>query len=160
MPYWRLFYHIVFGTRDGEPLISGAWEQDLHNMIAGKGQGLEAFVYAVGGTENHVHVVVSVPPKVALATFIGRIKGSSSHFVNHSLTSAGLFAWQKEYGVLSLEGTALPDIVQYVKNQRRHHGDGTVMTALERMETEGRDLVAADDGREAGTSSRCHLGGE
>jgi putative transposase len=82
--------------------------------------------------EDHVHLVVSVPPKVSLATFIGQAKGSSSHFVNHRLHLENQFAWQAGYGVVSFGGKALDDVVRYVKNQKRHHRESTLMVVLER----------------------------
>jgi putative transposase len=132
MPYWRLFYHFTFATRNREPLIARVWESDLHNVIAGKAGALEALVHAVGGVEDHVHLVASVPPKIALATFIGQVKGSSSHFANHCLGLETQFASQGIYAVVSLGGKALNQVVRYVKNQRQHHGEATLIGMLER----------------------------
>ena len=94
MPCWRLFYHSVWSTKGGEPLIAPQWEATLHSVIAAKAADLAAMVYAVGGIEDHIHLVVSVPPRIALSTFIGQIKGNSSHFVNHELRQDTVFAWQ------------------------------------------------------------------
>ena len=137
MPYWRLFYHFVWGTRNREPLIAPEWENSLHNVIAVKATKLGAFVHAVGGIEEHVHLVVSVPPKIALSTFIGQVKGNSSHFVNHGLDVDIHFAWQAEYGVVSFGGKRLDTVVRYAKNQRKHHADGTTIAMLERVAPEG-----------------------
>jgi putative transposase len=137
MPYWRLFYHFVWGTRNREPLIAPEWEISLHNVIAAKATKLGAFVHAVGGIEDHVHLVVSVPPKIALSTFIGQVKGNSSHFVNHELDVDIHFAWQAEYGVVSFGGKMLDTVVRYAKNQRKHHADGTTIAMLERVAPEG-----------------------
>jgi putative transposase len=136
MPYWRLFYHFVWGTKNREPIIAPEWENSLHNVIAAKCTALGALVHAVGGTEDHVHLAVSVPPKIALSTFIGQVKGNSSHFVNHELHLDIPFAWQAEYGVLSFGGKALDTVVRYVKNQRAHHRNGTTMAMLERVAAE------------------------
>ena len=131
MPYWRLFYHFVWGTKNGEPLVAPRWEDSLHNVIAAKVVSLEAMVYAVGGVENHVHLVVSVPPKLALSTFIGQVKGHSSHWANHEIKLDGPFAWQAEYGVVSFGGNHLDMVVRYAKNQRKHHSKGTTIPVLE-----------------------------
>lgn len=64
MPYWRLFYHFVWGTKNREPLIALEWENSLHNVIAAKATALGGLVHAVRGIEDHVHLVVSVPPKI------------------------------------------------------------------------------------------------
>ena len=131
MPYWRLFYHFVWATKSGEPLIESEWEGKLHNVIAAKAAELEAMVYAVGGMDSHVHLVVSVPPKVALSVFIAQVKGSSSHWVNHDLKPDYQFALQAEYGVVSFGGKQLDRVVRYAKNQREHHAEGKAIRMLE-----------------------------
>jgi len=133
MPYWRLFYHFVWGTKNKEPLIEPEWEKSLHNVIAAKSTGLEAFVHAVGGIEDHIHLVVSVPPKISLSTFVGQVKGNSSHFVNHELDVKTHFLWQTEYGVVSFGGRMLDTVVRYAKNQRKHHTDRTTIAMLEQI---------------------------
>lgn len=88
MPFLRLFYHFVWGARNREPLIAPEWQDSLHAVIAAKASDLCGIVHAVRGTEDHIHLIVSVPPKLALSVFIGQVKGNSSHFVNHELGSA------------------------------------------------------------------------
>jgi len=132
MPFWRLFYHMTWGTKGRAPLIEATFEESLHNVIAGKAADLGVLVHAVGGIEDHVHLVASVPPRIALSDFIGQVKGNSSHFVNHELGLFHEFGWQAEYGVVSFGGRQLDTVVKYVKNQRQHHAAGTIMTFLER----------------------------
>ncbi len=136
MPYSRLFYHMVWGTKNREPFIQVEFEESLHNVIAAKSKKLGAFVYAVGGIEDHIHLAASVPPKIALSDFIGQVKGNSSHFVNNELSLPYQFKWQREYGVISFGGKQLDMVVKYVKNQRQHHIKGTIIPFLERMETD------------------------
>ncbi len=137
MPYSRLFYHLIWGTKNREPLIQIEFEETLHNVIVAKGKSLGAFVYVVGGIEDHVHLVASVPPGIALSDFIGQVKGNSSHFVNHELSLSYHFKWQAEYGVVSFGGKQLDMVVKYVKNQRQHHLAGTIIPFLECVEVEG-----------------------
>jgi len=132
MPYWRLFYHFTWGTKQREPMILTDFESSLHNVIAAKASALGGVVHAVGGTENHVHLAVSVPPKISLSEFIGQVKGNSSHFVNHEIKPDFIFAWQSEYGVVSFGGKQLDRVVKYIKHQRQHHLDNSVLNLLER----------------------------
>jgi putative transposase len=76
-----------------------------------------------------VHLVVSIPPKLAIAEFARRIKGSSSHFMNQTYLEQ--FAWQREYGVFSLGGKQLSQAIAYVQNQKEHHATGKIMRAIE-----------------------------
>ena len=139
MPYWRLYYHIVWGTKNREPLIQPAWELSLHNAIAAKATELGALVHAVGGVEDHVHLVASVPPRIALSQFVGQIKGNSTHFVNHELLPAPGFAWQAAFGVVSFGLKNLDTVVRYTHNQRQHHLSGTTIAFLETMNDDDAD---------------------
>ena len=132
MPYWRLFYHLTWSTRNRTPLITVDIEAKLHGYIAGKATSLEAIVYAVNGTEDHIHLVTSIPPKLSIAEFVGRIKGSSSHHVNHLPgRSEKTFSWQRGYGVLSFGGKQLAWVVKYVRRQKEHHQQNTTVALLE-----------------------------
>ena len=77
MPYWRLFYHLIWATRGREPLITPQLEPIVHRQLRQIAQHHGIGVYAVGGIENHVHVAVLIPPSLAVSAAIKRIKGSS-----------------------------------------------------------------------------------
>jgi putative transposase len=136
MPYWRLFYHIVWGTKGRLELINPAWEAELHGYMWRKATALECIPHAIGGMPDHIHVAISIPPKMAVATIIGQLKGASSHHINENYAD-GSFAWQAEYGVVSFSEKALPVIVEYVKNQKKHHSQDTIKTALENLTASG-----------------------
>lgn len=95
---------------------------------------MEGFVHAIGGTEDHMHLAVSIPPKVAPAKFIGDVKGNSSHYINHVIKPDFEFHWQDEYGVLSFGEKNLSAVVRYIHNQKQHHADGTLIAPMERID--------------------------
>ena len=132
MPYWQLFYHAIWSTRYREPLISSELEPVLHGLLRGKAVGLGVEVFALNGMEDHVHLVVSIPPKLAVADFIGKVKGSSSSRVNKSGFLNQPFFWQEEYAVLSFDAKRLPRYVAYVRNQKTHHAQSELIPILER----------------------------
>lgn len=134
MPYWKLYHHFIWGTKNRLPLIDVALKPELYRVIAAKAKDLGGYVHAIGGIEDHVHLGVSIPPKIAPAKFIGDVKGNSSHYVNHVIQPEFEFYWQDEYGVLSFGEKNLPAIVRYIHNQEQHHADGTVITAMERID--------------------------
>jgi len=134
MAYWRLYYHFVWSTKDRLALVDCQIEARVFSAIAAKAQELNAIVHAIGGMEEHIHLVVSIPPKVALSEFIGQVKGSSSHFVNHVLMPGYYFAWQAEYGVQSFSEKDLPAVVNYVKHQKEHHLQGKIWEKFEQAE--------------------------
>src|ERR1044071_4731063 len=136
MPYWELFYHVVWGTKHRLDLIDPAWEKDLYGYLCGKATALECFPHAIGGISDHVHVAISIPPKLAVATLISQLKGASSHHVNKTYTD-GSFLWQAEYRAFTFSEKALPSIVNYINNQKKHHADNTLNMALENMAPDG-----------------------
>ena len=133
MPYSRLFYHFVWATKDRRPLISEANREAIEATIAAKVIELGGAVHAIGGTPDHMHLVASVPPAVSVSSFIGQVKGASSHLASRLPTSEPIqaFAWQSEYGVLTVSEAQLPTIKKYVRRQREHHSEGTLSRRLE-----------------------------
>lgn len=131
MPYWRLFYHIVWGTKNRLPLVESAWEADLYGYIWGKATALECIPHAINGIPDHIHVIISIPPKLSVATLIGQLKGASSHRVNEIFVTHQSFAWQTEYGVFSFSEKSLSRVINYVKNQKKHHTENTLDTVME-----------------------------
>ena len=134
MVYWKLYYHFIWGTKNRLPSIESALEPDLYRVIVAKAQDMGGFVHAIGGTVDHVHLAVSIPPKLAPAKCFGDVKGNSSHYVNHVIKPDFEFYWQDEYGVLSFGERNLALVVRYIHNQKGHHADGTLIAAMERMD--------------------------
>ena len=135
MPYWRLFYHIVWGTKNRLALIDPAWEKDLYGYLWGKATALECIPHAIGGMADHIHVAISIPPKFPIATTIGQLKGASSYHVNKNYAS-GSFMWQAEYGVLSFSEKSLSVVANYVNHQKRHHANESLNLELETIPLE------------------------
>jgi putative transposase len=134
MPYWKLYYHFVWGTKHRLPLIDASFETELYRVIAAKARDMDGFVHASGGMADHVHLAVSIPPKIAPAKFIGDVKGSSSHFVNYVIKPHFEFHWQDAYGVFSFGEKSLFAIKEYIQNQKQHHADGALIAAMEQMD--------------------------
>jgi REP element-mobilizing transposase RayT len=133
MALWRLYYHIVWATKDRHPWITPAAEPGLYGHIRWKTDELGGIPHAVGGIEDHVHLIASIPPKLAVADFIGQIKGSSSHWLNHQGQLEIKFAWQRGYGVFSISQKNVAEAIKYVLNQKEHHRTGKLIPALERV---------------------------
>ena len=100
MALWRLYYHLVWATKERQPLINPEREAELYAYIIGKLDALSCIVHAIGGVEDHIHLVVSIPPTLSIADFVKNIKGSSAYHMNQALSaSSNKFGWQEGYGV-------------------------------------------------------------
>ncbi len=147
MVFWRAYYHLIWATKDRHPLITTDLESELYRYIIGKAQSLDCVVHAIGGVADHVHLVASVPPKLAMADFVQKIKGSSAHFANHDLAFAGeAFGWQRGYGLLTLGSKQLDVAVAYVQRQKAHHEQDTAIAALEQTVDEDEHVATQDPG--------------
>lgn len=129
MSFWRLYYHLVWATKHREPLINPTVETDLHNYLSLKCEDNEGRAYCINGMTDHVHLIVTVPPTIALSQFIKNLKGSSSHFMNHSYQQH--FSWQERYSAFTISERNLEQAIGYVKHQKLHHQSGTTYTVLE-----------------------------
>jgi REP element-mobilizing transposase RayT len=131
MPFWRLYYHLVWATKNREPLITPQLETRLYAYMVNKAAELGAYTYAINGGPEHTHMVVASPPDVALSRLVQEVKGASSHDLNQQ--NIGFkFAWQRGYGALSLGQKQLDEAITYVNRQKEHHSNLTVHPWLER----------------------------
>ena len=134
MTFWRNYYHLVWATDDRRPLLEPLVEQRLFPYFIAKAAELNTHVYAVNGWVDHVHLLVAIPPRHAVADIVKHLKGASSHDLNRDGGFAGAFAWQRGYGVLTLGETQKPLALAYIRNQKQHHQAQTANPWLERID--------------------------
>ena len=133
MAYWRLHYHLIWATHQRLPLITPPLEPHIYGVILNKAKELGIVVHAIGNVEDHIHVVVSIPPRVAVADCIKHFKGASSYYVNHQADARRDFAWQDGYGALTFGDRSLADVIGYVRGQKEHHRARTARPMYERI---------------------------
>jgi REP element-mobilizing transposase RayT len=85
MTYWRLHYHLIRATFEREPSITPEREKVFYGVLYGKGKELALKIHAAGNIEDHIHVVVSIPPKLAVADCVRHLKGANAYAINHIL---------------------------------------------------------------------------
>jgi REP element-mobilizing transposase RayT len=132
MSFWRLYYHLVWATKNRGHLIQPETENRLYAHIVRKAAELDVYVYGINGWYDHIHLLVAIPPKHAVADVVKRLKGSSSHYLNHGGGLAYAFAWQRGYGALTLEERQRAKAEAYVRDQKDHHEQQTANAWLER----------------------------
>jgi putative transposase len=147
VPLWRLYYHVVWATKGREPLIGAEEETIIRRSLKLTFDDMDVIPHAVGIMPEHVHVVVSAPPKYAPAELVRRMKGASSRAIYErvDLRAQVTFAWQGEYSVYSLTERVLPTVIAYVNNQPAHHAAKTLWPGLERIIDDSR--AATDTAR-------------
>ena len=119
--YISLYVHVVFSTKQREPFISDAIRDRPWAYMGGiaRENGMKAI--AVGGIENHVHILLSLPSIITLAKAVQLIKGKSSKWVHETFPKTRYFAWQKGYGAFSVNISLVDTTIQYIHTQAEHH---------------------------------------
>ena len=134
MAFWYCYYHFIWSTYQRAPLLEANLEALVHVWIRDKSSALEAEVLAVNGTETHVHVAASVPPKISPAEWVRNVKGFTAHEANSRFPDLlERFRWQSGYGVLTISPRHVDYVVNYVNRQKRHHAENTLNPNFERI---------------------------
>lgn len=134
MSYWQTNYHIVWATKKRAWLLDSEVEPPLYFHIYEKSKEQDCKLWAINGHLDHVHLVISIPPKKAVANVVRNIKGASSHYVNESLNLSHIFKWQKGYSVFTVSPFQLKSVIKYVKNQKKHHNEGNLISWMEKID--------------------------
>jgi REP element-mobilizing transposase RayT len=118
--YTSLHYHLVFSTKNREPLIDASWRARLHEYLGGMVRNMEGVSLGVGGVADHVHLLVGLKATHCLADFMRDLKKESTRWVKEVLGHKG-FAWQAGYAGFTVSPTAVEAVRSYVLNQEEHH---------------------------------------
>jgi len=119
--YTQIYLHIVFSVKGRQCLIQNNWMEKLHKYICGIVNGNEQKVYAIGGIEDHIHLLVSIKPNIAVSDLVRDIKTNSSKWVNENGFVKGKFQWQEGFGAFSYAQSQLDTVIAYINNQEQHH---------------------------------------
>jgi REP element-mobilizing transposase RayT len=106
-------------------------EPEVYNAIRVKALAIGGEVFAINGIADHVHLAVTIPPHIPVATYISDIKGSAAFHINHMDGNPQKIYWQRGYGVLSFRKSNLKQVIEYIENQKEHHSCGTTWNSLE-----------------------------
>ena len=134
MTFWRLHYHLIWATFERQPALTAEREKVFYGVLYGKAKEMGLKIHAAGNVEDHVHIVLSIPPKVALADCVKNIKGASAYAINHMPDSDGQFKWQEGYGALTIGERSLAAVMAYAARQKEHHKERSVMAVYERID--------------------------
>ncbi|MDR1876489.1 MAG: IS200/IS605 family transposase [Flavobacteriaceae bacterium] len=120
MSYTRLLYHIVFRTKHGKNTIPEVHEKELYAYIMGIIENKKSRLYRIGGTENHIHLLIDMHPTCALSDFIKELKEYSSKWLSNNPNFPDFEGWAVSFAV-TYNISDKQMIVNYIKNQKEHH---------------------------------------
>jgi REP element-mobilizing transposase RayT len=116
-----LMTHIIFSTKNREPLITPDIEPELFAYMGGILNNHESRLLDAGGTADHLHLLVSQSKNITLSSLMKDLKKDSSSWIKTKGTGFRNFHWQDGYGAFSLGKSDIPDLKQYIASQKEHH---------------------------------------
>lgn len=119
--YTNLMYHIIFSTKDRQPLITDDCQQRLYEYIGGTIRGLGGISLAINGTEDHVHVLAKLRPDKALSDVLRDLKANASGWMHDVFPALKDFTWQRGYGAFTVSQSNADKVKAYIARQKEHH---------------------------------------
>lgn len=116
-----ILMHIVFSTKERRNLIVPSIEDELFAYMGGICRNNESPLLGAGGTENHVHLLISQSKNIALSSLMLNIKRDSSLWVKTKGQPFNDFHWQDGYGAFSIGQSQRQALVDYISRQKEHH---------------------------------------
>ena len=120
---YALHAHLVFITKYRRDVLSELAISDLRGIFAKVCRDFGATLQECNGEDDHVHLLVTYPPKVSLSVLVNSLKGVSSRLLREwrpevRMRGKDKALWSPSYFVGSCGGAPLSIIAEYVKTQR------------------------------------------
>ena len=119
--YSHLAVHCVFATKGRSRSIRPEIRDRLWSYMGGIARQNKMTALGVGGSADHVHLVLLLPPAVSAAKAVQLIKSGSSKWLREQGELYYDFEWQEGYGAFTLGISQVPETLKYVESQEDHH---------------------------------------
>jgi putative transposase len=114
-------YHIVFSTKYRTPVLTSDRREDLFRYIGGIVKNRNSHLYRINGVDDHIHILTSLHPTVALSDFVKEIKAGSAHWIKDNSVFKDFSHWQEGYGAFTSSQHEIPGLIKYISEQEQHH---------------------------------------
>ena len=119
--YANLLYHIIFSTKERQPIITEAYQARLYEYIGGTIRGLGGISLGINGTEDHVHLLAKLQPDKSVSDVLRDLKANASGWMHDVFPDAQDFAWQRGYGAFTVSQSNVQAVQEYIARQQEHH---------------------------------------
>jgi REP element-mobilizing transposase RayT len=117
----RLHVHLVFSTKNREPIITDSVRGSLHAYMATVLQNLGCHPVLINSVEDHIHLLFELARTVSVSQAVEDVKKSSSKWIKEQGSEFRTFAWQSGYGAFAVSESNVEVVREYIANQREHH---------------------------------------
>lgn len=124
------YLHVVFSTKERRRLITSELQQRLWPYLGGVARENKMKALCVGGVEDHVHVLLTIPSTISISKAVQLLKGNSSKWIHETFPAQREFSWQEGYGAFSIGISGVDDTIKYIRSQPEHHRTRTFKDEL------------------------------
>ena len=118
--YLSLHYHLIFSTKNRSPTLHEEWRDRLFKYMGGTILGLGGVPEGIGGTDDHVHLLIRLKATHTLADVLRELKKASSVWIHEEIGDKE-FAWQEGYAAFTVGPPNCGAVLRYIGNQKEHH---------------------------------------
>ena len=119
--YTNLLYHVVFSTKNRQPLITSECETRLYDYIGGTVRKQGGVALAVNGTADHVHLLVKLRPDKSVSDVLRDLKANASGWLHEVFPDLRHFSWQNGYGAFTVSTSQVGRVSEYISTRKAHH---------------------------------------
>ena len=117
----KVYLHVVFSTKNREPILDARWREELFNVLGGAANNLGCQSLIVGGMSDHIHMLFQLGRTITISDAVGKIKSTSSLWINQTRGLSRAFHWQDGYAAFSVSQSNVESVREYVRCQTKHH---------------------------------------
>lgn len=118
----QIYIHFIFSTKKRENLILPHIEKRLWSYIGAVSRRMGINPIAIGGTSDHLHLLLSIPPNLSVSFIMQKLKSISSKWMNDTFyPQYRKFRWQSGYSAFSIGYSQKEKVVTYIQNQKKRH---------------------------------------
>ena len=126
----KIYIHAVFSTKNREPNLAEDRREELFRILGGSANNLDCQSLYVGGVADHIHMLFQLSRTISIAEALGKIKSSSSAWINQAREWATPFHWQAGYAAFSVSQSNVEAVKEYIEGQPEHHRKQTFQDEL------------------------------
>ena len=115
------YFHLVWSTKNRKRIIKKDIQSNLYSYIGGIIKKRNGILLSAGGTDNHIHLLVSLKLPDQFSELVRDVKANSSLWINKNSNNQKRFAWQQGYSSFSVSYSGLAKVQLYIENQEEHH---------------------------------------
>ncbi|HUT34414.1 MAG TPA: IS200/IS605 family transposase [Planctomycetota bacterium] len=117
----NILVHLIFSTKERQPLIGEGVADELYRYLATACATCGCPALRIGGTEDHVHILLSLSRTMAVSDLVEEVKKGASKWIKTKGPDYRLFTWQAGYGAFSIGQSQAEAVTRYIDGQREHH---------------------------------------